>query len=109
MVKSHAKTAVFSLTAKSPNIHAKPSKGRSISESTTSFLQCVGMVYYCSIVCAPLQCYYDFSGAYVKLHLLCYNDSRKKLFMCFCCNSCQNLCFVDVDRDSYKKKCVDLK
>ena len=55
MVKSHAKTAVFSLTAKSPNIHAKPSKGRSISESTTSFLQCVGMVYYCSIVCAPLQ------------------------------------------------------
>ena len=55
MVKSHAKTAVFSLTAKSPNIHAKSNKGRSISESTTSFLQCVGMVYYCSIVCAPLQ------------------------------------------------------
>ena len=40
MVKSHAKTKVFSLTANSPSTHVRPSKGSNIIKSTMKFLQC---------------------------------------------------------------------
>ena len=38
MVKSQANTAVFSLTANSPNTHVSPSRGRRISDALTMYL-----------------------------------------------------------------------
>ena len=38
MVKSQAKTAVFSLTANSPNSQVRPSRGSRITEAFTMYL-----------------------------------------------------------------------